>query len=82
MNKSFFNVDLIVDEKLLVKNDQKLVVLFRKTVFRDLTDLMIKLNRFFSKENELSELDDLMIEDSLYYHENRLKELDDLTIEA
>ena len=82
MNKNLFNVDLIVDEKLFIRNDQRLVVLFRKIVFKNLTDLMIKLNRSFSKKNELNELDDLMIENSLYYHEDKLRELDDLTIET
>ena len=82
MSKNLFDVDLIVDEKLLVKSDQKFIVLSRKTVLRDLADLIIKLNRFFSKKNKLSELDDLMIEDLLYYRENKLRELNDLTIEA
>ena len=82
MSKSFFDVNLIVDERLLVKNDQKLVILSRKIVLKDFADLMIKLNRFFSKKSELSELDNLMIEDLLYYHENKFKELNDLTIEV
>ena len=43
---------------------------------------MIKLNRFFSKKNELSKLNDLMIENLLYYRENKLKKFNDLTIEV
>ena len=82
MSRNFFDVNLIVDERLLIKDDQRLVVLFRKTVLRDLANLMIKLNRSLLKENELNELDDLIIEDLLYCYENRLRELDDLTIEA
>ena len=50
-------------------------------MLKDFADLMIKLNRAFSKKSELSELNDLMIENSLYYRENKFREFNNLTIE-
>ena len=51
-------------------------------MFKNFTDLMIKLNRVFSKKSELNEFNDLIIEDLLYYRENKFKKFDDLTIET
>ena len=81
MNKNFFNVDLIVDKRLFIKNNQKLVILFQKTVFKNFANLMIKLNRFLLKKSKLSEFNDLIIENLLYYHKNKFKKFDNLTIE-